>query len=110
MQNKRLRIVKIVLLTALIFLTMACALLDVAEEPVKKTQMASITKEAKQATQSANVTQEIVPLATQVPSIDPPKATEEPIAQLSAVEAMYTITSIGVAENGASKPTVFTIV
>ena len=109
MQNKRLRIEKIVLLTALIWITMACALLDVAEEPVKKTQMASMTKEAKQATQPAIVTQEIVPIATQAPSIAPTIATEEPIAQLSVVEEMYTITSIGGAENGPSQPTVFTI-
>lgn len=109
MQNKWLRTGKVVLLTSLVWVAMACALLDAAEEPVKKTQMASGTKESKQATQPAEVTPEITSLATEAPSTDPSVAAEEPIAQLAAVEELYTITSVGVAENGASKPTVFTI-
>ena len=109
MQNKWLRVGKIVLLTSLVWITMACGLLDVAEEPVKKTQVASITNDSKPATLPAQVTLEIVPLVTVAPANDQAGASEEPIAQLSAEEAMYTITSIGAAENGASMPTVFTI-
>jgi hypothetical protein len=110
MQNKRLRIGKIVLLTGLVLLTQGCSIFGIADQPVQYAQLATITKDSRQATQSPEGTPGIAPVATQSPSIGQPKATEEPIAQLSAVEKMYTITSIGGAENGASKPTVFTIV
>jgi len=80
---------KIVLLAALVWLMLACSL-NTENIPVYRlTPVITATAVPNQLTQEP--------------------ANEEPIALSSAEEEMFTITSVGGAENGPTKPTVFTI-
>jgi len=103
-----LRIGKIVLVTVLVWSAMACGLIE-AVKMDGKTPTVLATADSNQVTQAPEATDEIAPLETDAPPPAQAPATEEPIVKSSAEEEMYTITSIGAAENGASQPTVFTI-
>lgn len=108
MHKKWQHIVKIVLLIALVLSTMACGLIE-AIKMGAKTPSAPATVDLRQVTQAVEPTDDILPLWTDPPPPTQAPPTEEPVAKASAEEVMFTITSVGVAENGATKPTIFTI-
>jgi hypothetical protein len=109
MHKNWLCIGKMVLLIALILSTMACGLIEAIKMDDKRTPQAQATVDLQQLTQVVEPTDEIPPLWTDTPPPPQVAPTEEPIAKSSAEEEIFTITSVGVAENGASQPTVFTI-
>lgn len=102
MKIKRTLLVCLVLILA--FSTMACAMADVWTE-ARGTAVA----EATSAAVVPPVDQPIVQSSKESRPVTAVPPTEAPIVQSSAVEEMFTITSVGVAYNGATKPTVFTV-
>lgn len=89
---KKNRILLVCLTLILALSTMACAMADVWTE-ARGTAVAEAT---------------VMAVAKPKPATAVPPA-DDGVVQSSAVEPIFTITSVGVAYNGASEPTVFTI-